>query len=512
MSPHADLPVIIAGGGPTGMMLATELGLAGVPTIVVERLREASGWSRSLTLQARSAEVLRYRGLNWFTDYPRVRSYNFGLLELTDLIDPSRIPLLVPQRDLERRLEDRAVELGVDIRRGCAVEDMRQDTDGVTVRVRSGGGDSELRGAYLVGCDGGSSRVRKLAGIGFPGSSSTIDGITGDVRTAADVVARLPPTLYDSGLFAITPLGPGLFRVTVIEFGVPLTSRETPVAVAEFLSKIHRVSGIDLDIFDHGEASWLSRFGNPTRLAERYRAGRVLLAGDSAHIHLPVSGQGLNTGLQDAFNLGWKLAATWHGWAPPELLDSYHSERHPVGDLVCMNTAAQDVLMYPLGKVAPLRELFADLLRLPDVNRYVTDMVTGLGIRYPMPESDSADVPQHEMLGGRVPDFSLRSTVGAGPESSVSATLHSGRGVLLDLSAGSARLPAQFGWADRVDVVIASAPVADAVLLLRPDGYVAHADRDGADADGLTRALRTWFGEPDSAGAANVLVRARGRE
>lgn len=477
------------------MMLATELGLARVPATVIERLPEANGWSRSLTLQARSAEVLSYRGLDWFSDYPRVRSYNFGLLELTDLIDPSRIPLLVPQRDLERRLENRALELGADIRRGCEVADMRQDSEGVTVTVMSGDRATELRGAYLVGCDGGSSRVRKLAGIGFPGTPSTIDGITGDVRTAQDVVARLPPTLYPTGLFAITPLAPGLFRATVIEFGVPMTSREVPVTVQEFRSRVQRVSGIDLDILDQGKASWLSRFGNPTRLADTYRDGRVLLAGDAAHIHLPVSGQGLNTGIQDAFNLGWKLAATWHGWAPPGLLDSYHLERHRVGELVCMNTAAQDALMYPLDKVLPLRELLAELLRLPDVNQYVTDMVTGLGIRYPVPGTEHCGAAAHALLGSRVPDFKLHTTQ-AGPDS-VSAALRSGRGVLLDMSARTI-LPAEFGWADRVDIVTSTAvsDVNAAVLLLRPDGYVAHADSDGMDSDGLVQALRTWFGAP----------------
>lgn len=476
--------VVVAGGGPTGMMLAAELGLAGVDTVVIERLPEDNGWSRSLTLQARSVEVLAQRGLRWFADYPHVRSYNFGLLELTSLIDKKLVPLLVPQRHLEKHLEERAVELGVDIRRGQQVVGFTEDDDGVTVTVRAGEDEYQLRGAYLVGCDGGSSAVRKLAGIGFPGSASTINGITGDVTTPETFEQRLPPKLYDTGLFAVTPLAPGRFRVTVIEFGTELTSKDVPVTVEEFRDKIRRVAGLHPEILDIGEAHWLSRFGNPTRLAERYRAGRVLLAGDSAHIHLPVSGQGLNTGIQDAWNLGWKLAAAVKGWAPDGLLDTYHTERHPVGERVCMNTRAQDALMYPLDKVAPLRELFAELLELDAVNRYLTDMVTGIGIRYDMTQTD--DDP---LLGKRIPDIEL--TTADGP-SSTWRTLRDGHGVLvrfgdcdLDLS----------GWADRLDVVTAQRtpelPV-DA-LLLRPDGHVAFV---GSDGEGLRLAVKTWFGEP----------------
>ncbi|MFF1924903.1 FAD-dependent monooxygenase [Streptomyces sp. NPDC058221] len=489
--------VVIAGGGPSGLMLAAELGLKGVHTIVMERLPEANGWSRSLTLQARSVEVLSQRGLDWFDDYPHIRSYNFGLLELTGIIDPGLVPLLVPQRHLERHLEDRALELGVDIRRGHEVIGFEQDAEGVTVRVRAGERESEVRGDYLVGCDGGSSKVRKLAGIGFPGSASTINGITGDVNTPEDFQQRLPPKLHDTGLFAVTPLAPGQHRVTVIEFGTELTSKNVPVTIEEFRQSIQRVAGVDPEILDIGEAHWLSRFGNPTRLAERYRDGRVLLAGDSAHIHLPVSGQGLNTGIQDAWNLGWKLAAVVRGEASDELLDTYHSERHPVGEGVCMNTRAQDSLMYPLERVAPLRELFAELLQLDEVNTYLTDMVTGIGIRYPM--GKPTDGPVHTLLGRRIGNVALapvKTGAGRAPEATTSwRTLHSGRGVLLNLSGGEA--PDIGGWTDRVDTVSAE-PTLEldaAVLLLRPDGHVAHVDRDGADQEGLRLALKTWFGD-----------------
>lgn len=482
--------VVIAGGGPTGLMLAGELGLAGVPSVVIERQPEANGWSRSLTLQARSVEVLAQRGLDWFREYPHVRSYNFGLLELTGLIDRSLVPLLVPQRRLEERLEERAIDLGVDIRRGQEVLGFAQDAEGVTVTVGSAEGEYRLRGGYLVGCDGGSSTVRKLGGIDFPGSASTIDGITGDVITSPDVEERLPPTLYDTGLFAVTPLAPGHFRVTAIEFGQEQTSKHVPVTVDEFGDKIKRVAGVDCRILQIGEARWLSRFGNPTRLAERYRDGRVFLAGDSAHIHLPVSGQGLNTGIQDAWNLGWKLAAAVNGWAPPGLLDSYEAERRPVGRRVCMNTRAQDALMYPLERVGPLREIFRELLRIEEVNRSLTDMVTGIGIRYPM--TASPDATDHPLLGKRMADIALSTADGA---TSTWRVLHSGRGVVLVLSGAPA--PELRGWEDRVDTIAAS-PDQDleaAVLLIRPDGHVAYVDRTGTDHDGMRLALRTWFGD-----------------
>jgi 2-polyprenyl-6-methoxyphenol hydroxylase-like FAD-dependent oxidoreductase len=465
-------------------MLANELRQAGVDTVVIERLTAANEWSRSLTLQARSVEILAQRGLHWFADYPHIRSYNFGLLELTDVMDPHLVPLLVPQRILEAKLEQRAVGLGAEIRRGAEVVGLDQDDDGVTVTIRSGAGEYSMRAAYLVGCDGGSSRVRKLAGIDFPGTASTIDGITGDVHTAETFEQRIPPKLFDTGLFAVTPLAPGHFRVTVIEFGTELTSKTVPVTVDEFREKIRRVAGVDPEVLRAGKAQWLSRFGNPTRLAERYRSGRVLLAGDSAHIHLPVSGQGLNTGLQDAWNLGWKLAATVRGWAPPGLLDTYHSERHPVGARVCSNTAAQDALMYPLTRVAPLRELFAELLKLPSVNRYVTDMLTGVGIRYEMNQPDG-----HPMLGRRIPDLPVTTATGA---TSVWRLLNEGRGVLLRSADGP---PPPSGWQDRVcDVTVdRNSDLPADLVLVRPDGHVAYL---GPETEPLRVCLKDWFGDP----------------
>jgi bifunctional hydroxylase/dehydrase len=470
-------------------MLASELSLAGVQPIVLEQAGEASEYSRSLTLHARSVEVFGQRGLDWFRDYPRVQSYNFGLLQLQHLIDESLIPLLVPQRHVERLLEDRATGMGADVRRGHEVIDAQQDRDGVTVIVRGPDGEYQLRASYLVGCDGGASRVRKLAGIGFPGTASSANGLTADVITDPEVKERIAPTLHQAGLFAVIPLQPGLFRVTTIEFGVEQTGKDVEPTLEEFRASIKRVAGVDLPLLDQAEVRWLSRFGNATRLADSYRAGRIFLAGDSAHIHLPVSGQGLNTGIQDAVNLGWKLAAEIHGWAPEGLLDTYESERRPIGERVCMNTRAQDALMHPLDRVGPLRELMAELLRLPAVCQYVTDMVTGVGITYPVSYPGREDA--HPLLGRRLPAFVTEDGATG------TSLLASGRAVLFTAQES---VTAE-GWADRVDVVrIGAVPELDAaVVLVRPDGHVIFTDRAGADSEGLRLALKTWFGEPKTA-------------
>jgi 2-polyprenyl-6-methoxyphenol hydroxylase-like FAD-dependent oxidoreductase len=472
-------------------MLAGELALAGVPVTVVERFSEPSEYSRSLTLHARTLEVLEQRGLHQFSDYPQVASYNFGLVELQDYVgDASLLPLLVPQREIERLLEDRAVELGADVRRGQDVVDFEQDDDGVTVLVRpADGAEYRIRCAYLVGCDGGGSIVRKKAGIGFPGTVSTADGLTADVITSDDVEEFIHPTICQPGMYASIPLRPGLHRVTAFEFGVPKTGKEVEPTVAEFRAKFRKCSGRDLDILRTGEVRFLSRVGNATRLVDRYREGRVLLAGDACHIHLPISGQGLNTGVQDALNLGWKLAAEVDGWAPADLLDSYHRERRPVGERLCWSTRAQDGLLYPLDQVEPLRGLFKELVQLEPVNRYLMGILSGRGIRYDF------DGAAHPMVGGRIPNAKISTTAG---EATLASTLQAGRGVLVVLGEHEPAVDLASGWADRVDVVrvAESTEIPASTLLVRPDGYVAHADERGTDLDALNRGLRTWFGEP----------------
>ncbi len=489
--------VVIAGGGPVGLMLASELSLSGVEAVVIERFTEPSDYSRSLTLHARTAEVLEQRGLNRFSEYLRVASYNFGLVELQDYIDDeSLLPLLVPQRDIERLLEERAVELGADIRRGQEVVGFEQDETGVTVSVRPADGpEYRITAAYLVGCDGGSSIVRKLAGIDFPGTTSTADGLTADVITPEDVEEFIHPTICQPGMYASIPLSPGLHRVTAFEFGVPKTGKGIVPTVEEFQAKFRKCAGRDLGILATGEVRHLSRVGNATRLAAQYRKGRVFLAGDACHIHLPISGQGLNTGVQDALNLGWKLAADLNGWAPAGLLDSYHAERRPVGEQLCWSTSAQDGLLFPLDQVAPLRELFTELVKMDVVNKFLMNALNGLGIKYEMDPHGRGGEPVHPLIGGRVPVGKLSTAAG---EITLSETLHTGRGVVFLM--GGEELPEDLatGWADRVVVVRAEPnPEIDAAtMLIRPDGYVAHADETGADRDVLRSALLTWFGRP----------------
>ncbi|AGL15957.1 FAD-dependent monooxygenase [Actinoplanes sp. N902-109] len=482
--------VTIAGGGPAGLTLACELALAGVDVVVIERLMEPPAWSRSGILQMRSVEMFRQRGHDWFDEYGLARTYNFGLVEMKGIIDPDMVALRVPQRDIELRLDAHARALGVDVRRGHEVVGLRQDDTGVTTEVRGPDGDYELRSAYLAGCDGGSSRVRKLTGIAFTGGSSafTFSGLTGDVEVHSAPQVPIGPELHPRGMFALFPAPDGRHRVTVLEFGAEAPPSETPVTTAEVCAAALRVAGAELVL---GDDNLLSRFSGSTLLAESYRAGRVFLAGDSAHVHMPFGGQGLSTGVQDAMNLGWKLAAEVNGWAPPGLLDTYHAERHPVGRQVCDNTKAQMAMLHPLPFMAPLRELFGELVKLDDVSHHLYEKLSAVGIRYPV---EHPGRERHRLMGRRMPHVPLPGT----PDGTrtIADLLHRGRGVLLDLSGGAADVSEAKRWADRVDVVTADpgAQKDAAVLLIRPDGYVAWADRTGADSEGLRAALTRWFG------------------
>ncbi|MFI0897246.1 FAD-dependent monooxygenase [Streptomyces sp. NPDC020983] len=494
----SEVPVVIAGAGPTGLMLASELRLAGVEVVVVERLLAAPVWSRAQTLQLRSIETFHQRGLDWFGEYGQVRTHNFGLLELIGAVDPELIAKRVPQRDIEVKLEQRARELGAEVRRGHELTALEQDGDGVTVTVRHDGGDYRLRAAYLVGADGGRSSVRKLAGIPFVGGPSpyTFSGVTGDIELVDPEPLRIGPDLHPRGLFAVIPMEPGVHRVTVLEFGATPPPDDRPVTVAEVQEGARRLAGVDLDI---GENNLLSRFGGATFLAGQYRAGRVFLAGDAAHVHMPFGGQGLNTGIQDAMNLGWKLAAALNGWAPEGLLDTYHVERHPAGEWVCWNTRAQIGLLHPLDRVGALRELLGELMTYDEVSTHVAERLAAVDLRYPTHYPDlQAEDEEHPLQGRRLPPVPLETASGPGH---VSQTLHAGRGVLLDLSAG-APLPDVSGWAGRVDVVRAepTARIDAAFVVLRPDGYVAWAHREPRT-DGVLAALTAWFGAPGTSPA-----------
>ncbi|MGV4885629.1 rifampin monooxygenase [Streptomyces viridosporus] len=470
------IDVIVVGGGPTGLMLSCELRLHGVRVVVLERLTEPTGQSRGQGLHTRSVELMDQRGLlDRFlavSEKFQVGGLFGGIVKpWPDRLDTAHpYGVATPQPVTERLLEERALELGTEIRRGCEVVGLSQDEDGVTVELADG---TRLRSRHLVGCDGGRSLVRKEIGVGFPGEPAKVETLLGEMELTEDpaAVAAVVEEVRRTQLrFGAAPLGDGVYRVVVPADGVAEDRASAPT-LEEFRQRLRAVAGTD---FGACAPRWLSRFGDATRQAERYRVGRVLLAGDAAHIHPPTGGQGLNLGVQDAFNLGWKLAAVVNGWAPEGLLDSYHAERHPVGARVLENTRAQITLLGTDPGATALRELFSRLMDFEEVNRYVTGMITAVEVRYDFGEG-------HELLGRRMRDVRLK-------RGRLYELMRGGRGLLLDQTG---RLSAA-GWADRVDHVVDVSEELDVpAVLLRPDGHVAWAGEDQAD---LLGHLPRWFG------------------
>lgn len=500
--------VVIVGGGPVGLMLACELGLAGIGAVVLERLERPSGESRALGLHSRTVEVLHQRGLldrvgDQVPVWPKGHFAGMRKVDMTKLDAEHSYALMVPQSRTEEILHERALELKADIRRGHTLTSLEQREDGVTVGVEGPDGAYRLDCRYLVGCDGGASTVRKLAGVPFPGTVSTVNAMLGDVQLLGEQPSGRELLRLEGGLFGLIPLGGGLYRVVAVEFDVEPVPRDVPVTTDELAAAAKRVSGLDLSI---GEARWMSRFGNATRLADRYRSGSVLLAGDAAHVHFPAGGQGLNTGVQDALNLGWKLAGTLRGWAPGSLLDSYEAERRPVAKRVCMNTRAQLALMHPAAEIDPLRELFSELMDLDQVNRYIGEMITGLDIRYPMQAGTGAPEPLHDLVGRRLPPLQLLTADGT---ANAIEWLSEGKGLLIDLSGGGVAAGWADGRSDRLTYVAATPADPErtagaAALLVRPDGYVAWARTEKGDTDGLSDALGTWFGAASQDGPGHA--------
>lgn len=496
---HTD--VIICGAGPTGLMLAAELRLAGVRVTVLERLAEPTGQSRGLGFTARAMEVFDQRGLLAAFRHPAASPLgHFGGLRFDYSILPGSHfgARDVPQSRTEAVLEQWARGLGVDIRRGWELlelsdDDTTGDGDGVTVLVASPAGQRRLRAAYLVGCDGGQSIVRRLAGFEFPGTPATRGMYLADI-VGAGIRPRPLGERLAAGMVMAAPLSPGVDRIIVCPHDAPAVERTHAVPFAEVAAAWQRITGES--IAQH-TATWVSSFSDASRQASEYRRGRVLLAGDAAHIHLPAGGQGLSVGVQDAVNLGWKLAATVRGWAPPVLLDTYHHERHPVGVRLLVNTGAQNLLFLGGAEAAPLRDLFGELLAIDDVRRHLSGMTSGLDIRYDTGGIGDDGDQDTALLGRRLPPQPLRAADGTA--TSTVRLLHPARGVLLDLADDPRARAAAAGWTDRVDVhtVRPRDPGAfgDATaLLVRPDGHVVAAPRGGPRA--LTPALTRWFGAP----------------
>lgn len=336
-----DTDVIVIGAGPTGLMLAAELRLGGASVIVIERRNERSWESRGIGFTARAAEVFAQRGLLERLENTEItRQGHFGGIPLDfGVLEDSHFGVRgAPQFTVEEMLENRALELGATLRRGHELIELSDTGDHITAIVQGPDGRVEYSAHYLVGCDGGRSTVRKLAGFDFPGQDATCEMYLADV-TGCDIRPRMIGELRPNGMVMAGALGEGYSRIIVCETGTP-PDRDRKVTFVDVADAWQRLTG---ESIHHGAARWVSRFTDATRQVTEYQRGRVLLAGDAAHIHLPAGGQGMSIGVQDAVNLGWKLAATVRGTADAGLLDTYHHERHPVGARVLRNTRAQGI-------------------------------------------------------------------------------------------------------------------------------------------------------------------------
>jgi 2-polyprenyl-6-methoxyphenol hydroxylase-like FAD-dependent oxidoreductase len=498
MTEHA---VVIAGAGPTGLMLAGELALAGVDVAIIERRADQDlPGSRAGGLQSRTIEVLDQRGIadRFLAEGQVAQVAGFASIRL-DISDfPTRHPygLGLWQRHIERILAGWVAELKVPVHYGTEVTGFAQDDAGVDVALADG---QRIRAEFLIGCDGGRSLVRKAAGIEFPGWDATTSALLAEVEMTEEPelgVRRTPSGTHAIGKVEYEVMDGAVVYKPGGTVGVMLT--ESQVGTSEPTLRDLREGLIAVYGTDYGvhNLTWITRFTDMTRQAAAYRDGRILLAGDAAHVHSPIGGQGLNTGVQDAVNLGWKLAQVAKGISPDSLLDTYHAERHPVGARVLRTTMAQVALTRVDDRSEALRDSVAELLSLDEPRKRFGAMMSGLDIQYDLGEG-------HPLLGRRMPDLDLATARGP---LRVFTLLHDARPVLLNFGE-----PGGFDitpWVDRVQVIDASydgpwelpaigAVSAPAVMLIRPDGYVAWVG--DLTQPGLTDALITWFGPPTAA-------------
>jgi 2-polyprenyl-6-methoxyphenol hydroxylase-like FAD-dependent oxidoreductase len=475
--------VVIAGSGPTGMMLAAELTLAGVDVAVVERRASPDlDRARAGGLHARTIEVLDQRGVaDRFVSQGQamqIQGYSGIRLDISDFPTRYNYGLALPQSDTERIMAAWVSELSVPVAREREVTGFAQDEGGVDVELSDG---QVLRAEYLVGCDGGRSMIRKAAGIEFPGWEASISSLVAEAEVSEEPEWGIR---YDeNGTQAVGKLADGKrVRVVVSERYAGQSGEPT---LRDLSRALIAVWGTDYGVHS---LTWISRFTDMTRQAASYRKGRVLLAGDAAHVHYPVGGQGLNIGVQDAVNLGWKLAQVVKGTSPDDLLDTYQAERHPVDARVLQNTMAQTALTRRDARIGALRGVMSELLAMDEPRKRIAGMISGLDIHYDLGDG-------HPLLGRRMPDLDL--VTAAGPRR-VYTLLHDARPVLLNLGEpGALDITA---WADRVKLIdakhagpwelpVLGAVAAPTAVLIRPDGYVAWAGGRPAEP-----ALTTWFG------------------
>lgn len=487
-----DTQVVIAGAGPVGLLLAGELRRAYVPVVIVERLASPMTESRASQLTTLTAELLHERGFDALLDeaVPEPRAHFGGLpFDLSGLDSDYVGNWKVPQYRTESFLGERAEKLGATLLRAHELTGVDAGEDGVVCTVRAPSGDLRIRARYLVGCDGAESTVRGLCGFTSSVTPGTKELLRADV-TGVEIRNRRFERLQDG--FAVAGTRDGITRVMVHAPGQGVTARSGPPEFAEIVRLWGKVTGEDIS---GGHAIWVDAFDNSRGQVDEYRRGRVLLAGDSAHWHMPIGGQSINVGLQDAVNLGWKLAAVVNGWAAERLLDTYHTERHAVGARVLGYVAAQENLLLGGGEVEPIRTVLAELIELDQVRGHLARVVSGLDDRY-----EAGDSP---LTGRRLSNVKLRDESGA---LSTADVLTGTEPVIVRFAPGNdageaASLSGSLSGVLRARTVHATPDDADllpgiSALLVRPDGYIAWSGSDDAE---LAGAFEHWFGSPEAA-------------